>query len=51
MGLKSKTYCENEILKMIQQELQMDCYYFDKTTTILVRVNTYTLENPVLTES
>lgn len=47
MGLKSKTYSENDVLKMIQQELQMDSYYFEKTLTILVRVNTYTLENPV----
>lgn len=48
LGLKSKTYSENEVLKMIQQELQMDNFYFEKTLTILVRVNTYTLEIPVL---
>ena len=39
---------QNAMVEIIDKELQLDYHYLVEEKTILVRVNSMTLENPVL---
>ena len=48
--LQGNNRVKNLMLEMIKDELKLDHYFFPEDNVILVKIDKYTMENPVLKE-